>query len=75
MKTFAVLNNENVVINTIVADTLEIAETATGAVCIEFDETNPTGFGQIWDGEKFNSPLLQTIIDVEEVTPTPALEG
>lgn len=54
MSLFAVLDSNNMVINTIIADTKEIAETATGATCIEFNETNPTGFGYVWDGETFN---------------------
>jgi len=55
MATFAVLSGETVS-NIIVADTLEIAETLTGSVCIEYRSDNPAAIGDVWDGEKFNDP-------------------
>jgi hypothetical protein len=47
--------------NTIVADSKEIAEEVTGKLCIEL----PDGFGigNTWDGEKFVRP---EIIETEE---------
>jgi hypothetical protein len=55
MKNFAVLDND-VVINTIVADTKEIAEQITNAICIEYDRTNPAGIGYQFDGTTFIEP-------------------
>ena len=58
MTTFAVMSG-NFVSNVIVADSKEIAEEATGAVCIEYDEINQAGLGWSHDGEKFNPPMIQ----------------
>jgi hypothetical protein len=35
MKTFAVIEN-NIVVNIIVADSIEVAESATGLTCVEY---------------------------------------
>jgi hypothetical protein len=53
MAMFAVLNENNEVINTIVADTLEIAEEATKTTCIEFTYDNPAFHLSKWDGSTF----------------------
>lgn len=58
MTTFAVMSG-NFVSNVIVADSKEIAEEATGTVCIEYDEINQAGLGWSHDGEKFNPPTLE----------------
>jgi hypothetical protein len=71
MANFAIIENDKV-INVIVADSIEIAQQVTDR---EVTETN----GEPWidwkrvDGVWVNP--VQEIIDVEEVTPTPALEG
>jgi hypothetical protein len=44
MKYFAVTNG-SVITNTIIADSLEIAEELTGAVCFEFTPENSVGIG------------------------------
>lgn len=41
---FAVIEN-NVVINTVVADSVEIAETITGATCVEYTDENVAHIG------------------------------
>jgi len=48
MPNFAVIES-NIVINTIVADNLEIAETVTGKKCIDITETF-FGIDDIWNG-------------------------
>jgi hypothetical protein len=68
MANYAVIKN-GVVDNVIVAETLEIAKTATNATCVELPSI-PFGVGDLWDGTQF---VKQQIIDVEEVTPTPEL--
>lgn len=73
MPIFAVIKN-NIIENVIVAETVEIAEQATGFTCIELPEEG-FGRGDSWDGTKFIAASVPEIIDVEEVTPTPALEG
>ena len=55
MKNFAVLNND-IVANTIVADTKEIAEQITNATCVEYDKTNPAGIGYKFNGTTFIEP-------------------
>jgi hypothetical protein len=52
MANFAVLNEENEIINVIVADTLEIATTATNANCVELPPTE-FGIGDLYDGTQF----------------------
>ena len=58
MKTFAVMSG-NSVINIIVADTKEVAEEATNATCIEFNEINSASIGWQHDGEKFIPPVIE----------------
>ncbi|ANH49265.1 hypothetical protein uvFWCGRAMDCOMC403_01 [Freshwater phage uvFW-CGR-AMD-COM-C403] len=67
MSLFAVLDLNNIVMNTIVADTKEIAESATSTTCIEFNETNPVGVGWAWDGTSFIMPIVEEIIE-EQIT-------
>lgn len=55
MAIFAVLNNNNVT-NTIVADSLEIAEQATNSTCIELLDGMAASAGSIWDGINFVDP-------------------
>ena len=74
MPNFAVLNKNNEVINVIVADSLEIAMTATQANCAELPEIG-FGIGDTYDAINNIFISSQPIIDIEEVTPTPALEG
>ena len=59
MTYFAVLDN-NVVVNTIVADTKQVAEEITNATCIEYNQTSPAGIGYFYDGENFNPPTEPT---------------
>ena len=47
MATYAVIENETV-INVIVADSQEIAETVTEKTCIEYTEEAPLGIGWYW---------------------------
>lgn len=71
MAMFAVLNSNNVVINTIVAESLEIAEQATGATCIEFTYDKPAFYLGTWNGTEFvpSNPFIEG-----EIVP-PAIEG
>jgi hypothetical protein len=57
MAIFAVLNNNNVT-NTIVADSLEIAEQATNSTCIELLDGMSASAGSIWDGVNFVDPIV-----------------
>jgi hypothetical protein len=60
MPNFAVIEN-NVVINVILADTLEDAEQATGFTCIEYTDASPIGIGWIFNGERFDNPATIVI--------------
>ena len=55
MANFAVINN-NVVVNTILADTKEIAEDASKSECVEYTYENPAGIGWTYDGTNFIAP-------------------
>jgi hypothetical protein len=59
MTIFAVLDNNNNVTNTIVADSLEIAEQATNSTCIEIIEGTPVSAGSIWNGVNFFDPIVE----------------
>ena len=48
MATFAIIEN-NIVTNTILADTLEDAQLITNSTCVEFTETPPAGIGWTYD--------------------------
>ena len=57
MKTFAIIENENVV-NIIVADSLKDAQIAGNV--IEYDQiTNPVGIGWTYNGTTFEQPLIE----------------
>jgi hypothetical protein len=49
MKTFAVIDANNVVINVIVCDSAETADLVTHEICIEYTEENPAGIGWTYD--------------------------
>jgi len=71
MADYLVIENDTVV-NVIVADSVEIAAEVTGKEVQE--STGPTPWIE-WtrQGDTWIAP--EPIIDVEEVTPTPTLEG
>lgn len=73
MPKFAVLNND-LVTNTIVADSKEIAEAVIGSNCIEYTNANPAQIGGTYDEESnlFINPPVET---TEEATPTPEIEA
>lgn len=58
MKLIAVLEN-NIVINTIIADTVELAESLTGSACVDFGG-KPCEIGYAYD------PETNTFIDNSE---------
>lgn len=55
MANYAIIEN-NIVTNVIVADTLEIAETITGMLCIESTDLNSANVGGTYDGFHFTPP-------------------
>lgn len=55
MATFAVIEN-GIVVNTIVADTKEIAEMVTKQTCVEYTDLIPAGIGYAYDGKSFIEP-------------------
>jgi hypothetical protein len=48
MANYAVIDN-GTVINTIVADSLEVAQEVTGQTCIEYTDESPLGVNWYWD--------------------------
>ncbi len=77
---FAVIEN-NLVTNTIVAESKDIAESILGLVCIEYTDENPAIIGGIYDGSKFIAPqpyaswTLNSNKEWEAPTPCPTIEG
>ncbi len=60
MANYAVIQN-NKVINIIVANSKEIAQTVTGLTCIEYTNENSVGIGDTWDGSTFTKPTVEEI--------------
>lgn len=59
MKKYAVLNNNNIVINAIIAESLEAAERITSSVCVSIsDEDVQFGIGKLYsDGNFLDVPV------------------
>jgi hypothetical protein len=70
MPNYAVVNSNNIVINRIFADSLEIAEEATGSTCVLCNGTSKVG--DAWDGNSFISP--EPIVVDEQVLEEPVEE-
>ena len=59
MTKYAVIN-ENVVVNIILADSVEIAEQVTGHTCIECTDLLNPNVGYLWNGDSFTVPETPT---------------
>jgi hypothetical protein len=57
MANYAVIRN-GIVENTIVVDSKEEAEEATGLTCVEYTDENPAGPGWIFNGTTFEAPAI-----------------
>lgn len=55
MPSYAVLSND-VVINTMIADSKELAESLTGGTCVEFTVKDTVQVGFVYDGTTFKAP-------------------
>jgi hypothetical protein len=55
MPKFAVINTSNIVVNEIIADTLEIAQEATGETCVQL----PKGDFLVWIGDSYNGTSFE----------------
>jgi hypothetical protein len=64
MANYAVMSG-NVVVNVIIANTLQDAQLVTNDLCIEYTEENPAGIGWTYDEEThtFNPPQNQTNVN------------
>jgi hypothetical protein len=69
MAKYAVIN-ENVVVNLILADSVEIAEQVTGHTCIECTDLLNPDIGYLWDGDSFTVPETPIVEDEPVETPT-----
>jgi hypothetical protein len=59
MAYIACLDENNKVINIIIAESVEFAKEITGFNCIEYTEESPAGVGYTWDGTKFTAPATE----------------
>jgi hypothetical protein len=66
MAAFAVIEDSNI-INLIECESKELAESITGALCVEYTESNPAMLGGTYDGEDFIdiSPYPSWILNSE----------
>lgn len=62
MKTYAVLNNSNIVVNAIIAESLEAAEKITSSTCVFVSpEDVQFGLGKLYsDGNFLDVPVEET---------------
>lgn len=83
MANYAVIDN-GTVINTIVADSVEVAQEVTGKTCIEYTDESPLGVNWYWDAtaDAYIQPSPHTgwIYNYESKvweapTPMPEVEG
>ena len=59
MSNYLVIEN-NIVINVIVANSKEIAESVTGLTCVEVPfEPGQPGIGWTYDGAEFTAPVVE----------------
>jgi hypothetical protein len=58
MSNFAVIKNR-VVINTIVAESKEIAESVTGLQCVAYEENDNVLINGTYDGTSFHPPVTE----------------
>ena len=67
MSIYAVINtNTNKIENTIIADSIDIAEEVTGKLCIEIQyEPGGPGIGWSYDGINFSAPVVE--VPAEEI--------
>lgn len=59
MANFAVIEN-GIVINKIIADSINDAESVTGKTCVEYTEDNLAYIGLGYDGTTFEQPVFVT---------------
>jgi hypothetical protein len=52
---------DSTVINVILADSKEIAEEATGLLCVEYADSNPAHIGLGFDGTTFEQPSTEEV--------------
>jgi hypothetical protein len=70
MAQFAVIK-DGVVINTILAENKEVAESLTGETCVSYTVDNPAAIGYTYDGATFEqAPPLVDIVRAEDDIPT-----
>lgn len=55
MANYAVIE-DNKVVNIIVADSKDLAETITGKLCIEYTDEKPAGIDWTYNGSEFIAP-------------------
>jgi hypothetical protein len=58
MSNFAIIK-DTIVINTIVAESKEVAESVTGLQCVEYGENDVVVINGTYDGTSFHSPVVE----------------
>jgi hypothetical protein len=60
VSTYAEIDNENIVVNCIIADE-EFVATQTDKIYVKYDETNPAGIGFTYDpvADEFVAPVVE----------------
>jgi hypothetical protein len=72
MSNYAVLDDNGLVINSIVAESKAIAESVTGMTCIEFQlESGAPGIGWTYNGTDFTAPVVEVPVEETLTEETP----
>ena len=66
MATYAEINNENIVVNCIIADA-EFVATQTDKTYVEYTDENPAGIGYTYDpvADEFVAPVVEEPVEPE----------
>ena len=68
MAIYAVISN-GIVVNTIIAETQNIAQQITSMQCVKFNlEAQEAGIGYSYNGKKFTAPVIQPIVEEPIIT-------
>jgi hypothetical protein len=64
---YAVLNNNFIVENIIVAESKEIAEEITGKICIQYNDDKPASIGAIYNNGEWVKPIIEELKELENL--------
>jgi hypothetical protein len=61
MTNFGILNNENVIINVVVGESLDSITQILNTNCVEIPQDSEVWLDWSWDGTTFTSPVIKEV--------------